>query len=92
MILRLFPVFPRMTRKTTGTRAVGYYANKNLGLSTWRTLWVNSVTSKPIYHLSYYTGDNVATQAQVESPRSRSFRWEELGVDLTDLEALAERV
>jgi hypothetical protein len=34
VILRLFPVFPKMTRKTTGTKAVGYYANKNLGLST----------------------------------------------------------
>ena len=71
---------------------VSYYANKNLGLSILRTAWVNSITSKPIYYPSYYTGDNVATQAQVESPRSRSFRWEELGIDLTDLEALAERV
>jgi hypothetical protein len=91
VILRLFPVFPKMTRKTTGTGKVGYYANKNLGLSTWRTAEVNSIPSKPIYHLSYYTGDNVATQAQVESQRSRPFRWEELGVDLTDLEALGDR-
>ena len=92
MILRLFPVFPRITRKTTGTGAFGYYANKNVGLSTKKTAQVNSIPSKPIYLLSYYTGDNVAAQAQVESPRSRPFRWEELGIDLTDLEALADRV
>ena len=81
-----------MTRKTTGTGAVGYYANKNVGLSTLETAWVNTVPSKPIYHMSYYTGDNVAAQAQVESSRSRQFRWEELGIDLTDLEALADRI
>jgi len=29
-------------------------------------------------------------QAQIEPPRARQFRWEELGIDLVDLEALAE--
>jgi hypothetical protein len=71
---------------------VGYYANKNLGLSTKETARVNLIPSKPIYHPSYYTGDNVAAQAQAESSHSRPFRWEELGIDLTDLEALADRI
>ncbi len=57
-----------------------------------RTAQVNSVPTKPIYHLGNYTGVNVATQAQIEPPRARPFRWEELGIDLVDLEALAERV
>ena len=92
VILRLLPVLPRMTRKTTGTLLAGNYANKNLGLSTLETAWVNSGPTKPIYYLSYYTGDNVATRAQIEPPRARPFRWEELGIDLIDLEALTEGV
>jgi hypothetical protein len=56
------------------------------------TAQVNLGPTKPIYHPSYYTGDNVATQAQIEPPRARPFRWEELGIDLIDLEALAEVV
>jgi hypothetical protein len=30
----------------------------------------------------------VASQAQIEPPRARPFRWEELGIDIVDLEAL----
>ncbi len=51
------------------------------------TAWVNLVLTKTIYHLSNYTGDNVATQAQIEPPQARPFRWELLGIDLFDLEA-----
>jgi len=36
--------------------------------------------------MGYYTGDNVASQAQVERPQTRTFRWEQLGIDLYDLE------
>jgi len=61
-------------------------------LSTLRTAKVNSLPTKPIYYLSNYTGDNVATQAQIVPPRARPFHWEELGIELTDLEALADGV
>ena len=57
-----------------------------------KTLQVKTLPTKPIYHLGNYTGDNVAIQTQIEPPRSRAFRWEELGIDLMDLEALAEVV
>lgn len=76
----------------TGTEAASYYANKNLGLSTLETAQVNSYPTKPIYHLRNYTGDNVASQAQIEPHRARSFSWEELGIDLVDLEAIADGV
>jgi hypothetical protein len=86
VILKLFPVLPSMTLKTTGTAAVGYYANKNLGLSTLETVQVNLLPTMKVYNLSNYTSDNVASQAHVEPQRARSFRWEELGIELFDLE------
>ena len=51
------------------------------------TAQVNKLLSKTIYHPSYYTGVNVASQAQVEPQRARPFRWELLGIDIFDLEA-----
>jgi hypothetical protein len=45
-----------------------------------------------IYYLGYYTRDNVASQVQVEPPRTRPFRWELLGIDLYDLEGDPEEV
>ena len=92
VILRLLPVLPRMTRKTTGTSAASYYANKNLGLSTLETAQVNSVLTESIYYLGYYTGVNVASQAEIEPPEARKFRWDELGFQLDDLEAIADEV
>ena len=47
------------------------------------------LSTKTIYHVSNYTRDNVATQAQIEPPRT--FRWELLGIDLLDLEELSEK-
>ncbi len=38
------------------------------------------------------TGVNVASQAQIEPPRARTIDWEDLGVDLDDLELIAEMV
>jgi len=76
----------------TGTAAASYYGNKNLGLSTLETAWVNSLLTKTIYHLRNYTGDNVESQAQVVPARGRPFRWEELGIEIVDLEALTEDV
>jgi hypothetical protein len=81
-----------MTRKTTGTGAASYYTNKNLGLSTLETAQVNSNLTKVIYHVGNYTGDNVASQAQVEPPTTRTIDWDELGIDLDDLEMIAEIV
>jgi len=43
-----------------------------------------------IYYLSYYTGDNVAPQAQVEPQKVRKIDWDEIGVELDDLELIAE--
>ncbi len=61
-------------------------------MSTFRTPEVNSNLTKTIYHLGYYTGVNVASQAQVEPQKGRVIDWDELGVDLDDLELLAEIV
>lgn len=92
VILRLFPVLPRMTLKTTGTVTACNYADLSLGLSICRTAEVNSVLTKAIYRIGYYTGDNVASQAQVEPPLARKVNWDELGVDLDDLELIADIV
>ena len=81
-----------MTRKTTGTSLVSYYANKNLGLSTLETVQVNMLPTSTVYNPSNYTSDNVASQAHVEPQRRRSFRWEELGIELFDLEGSIDGV
>lgn len=91
VILRLFPVLPRITRKTTGTRSASYYADLSLGLSTFRAAWVKMLSTKMIYHLGNYTRDNVVSHAQIESVRAGPFKWEQLGIDLLDIEALSEK-
>jgi len=59
-------------------------------LSILETAQVNSVLTKSIYLEGNYTGDNVASQAQIEPQKARKIDWDELGVDLDDLELIAE--
>jgi hypothetical protein len=47
------------------------------------TPFVNSVRALLIYRMGYYTGVNVAAQVH---PTAKEFRWEDLGVELFDLE------
>ena len=54
------------------------------------TAQVNSIPTKSIYLIGNYTGDNVATQAQIEPQKARTIDWDELGIDLDDLELIAE--
>ena len=45
-----------------------------------------------IYRASYYTGVNVASQAQAGRVLVRSFRWEDVGIDLYDMEGKADEL
>ena len=55
-------------------------------------MFVNSVTSEPIYHSGNYTRDNVVSQAQADPVMRRAFMWEDLGIALDDLEGSAGQV
>jgi hypothetical protein len=59
-------------------------------LSTFETAQVKSVLTKSVYNLGNYTGDNVASQAQIEPQIARKIDWDELGVELDDLELVAD--
>ncbi len=54
------------------------------------TAQVNSLPTESIYLLGNNTGDNVAAQAQIEPPKVRKIDWDELGVELDDLELIAD--
>jgi hypothetical protein len=90
--LRLFPVFPSMTRKISGTEAASYYADKNVSLSTFRTAQVNNVPAEPIYYLGNYTRDNVSFQSPAAPIPSKQFRWEDVGIELYDMESESDDI
>ena len=85
MIFRLFPVFPSFTLNTTGTRASRNDPRINLGLSTQKTAVVNTLNPGLV---SIHVLTSVITMVLEEKTflLGRKFRWEDLGVNLYDME------
>ena len=88
VIFRLFQVFPSFTLNTTGTRAPRNDPRINLGLSTQKTAVVK--THNPEF-VSIHVLTSVITMVFEEKTAllGRKFRWEDLGVNLYDMEEKA---